>query len=91
MTQRIDRAATAADVSEMLGEIDPLAVERLLATGASVIEIASAIHAIEDEVELGESPREPVSPREAQARAVLEELVFDSPDEEPDEEPVART
>jgi hypothetical protein len=91
MMHRIDRAATAADVSEMLGEIDPHALERLLATGASVIEIASAIHAIEDEVELGELPRDPVSAREAQARAVLEDLVFDSPDEEPDVEPLART
>jgi hypothetical protein len=91
MMQRIDRPATAIDVSEMLGEIDPLAMERLLATGASVIEIASAIHAIEDEVELGELSRDPVSPREAQARAVLEDLVFDSPDEEPDVEHIART
>jgi hypothetical protein len=53
----IDRAATAEDVNEMLGEIDPLAMERLLALGASVMEIASAIHAIDHEADL-ELPRE---------------------------------
>jgi hypothetical protein len=78
-------SATATDVSRLLGDVDPLVVERILATGASPDEIGEALLVVEDEQGFGEEQREPSSPRVAEVRAVLQELsVLDEfgPDED---------
>jgi hypothetical protein len=77
-----DRPATAAEVTNLLGEIDPIAVERLVATGATIDEIAQAATDLDDEVEFAESSRVASSPREAELRAILDELVFSVPEDE---------
>ena len=68
--------ATAVDVSRLLGDIDPLVMERILDTGASPEEIDEALRETEDEQGFGEEPRAPSSPRVVEVRAVLDELVF---------------
>jgi hypothetical protein len=75
--------ATESDISRMLGEVDPLIVERLLETNASAEEIDEALREAEDERGLGELSRAPSSPRVAQVRAVLDDtgLLDDDPDE----------
>ncbi|HTR52360.1 MAG TPA: hypothetical protein VMJ10_16720 [Kofleriaceae bacterium] len=85
------KPATAADLLEMLGEIDPIALDKLLAIGASAAEVAEAAIAIEDEDAFGELHREPSSPRAAEVRAILEELVFEKTEDADDESEVART
>jgi hypothetical protein len=69
--------ATAQDVEAMLGELDAIVVERILATHATADEVAEAVGAIEDEDGFGE-PHQPSSPREAEVRAILESLVFEA-------------
>jgi hypothetical protein len=88
---RADRPATAADIVALLGELEPLAIDRLLATGATSAEVAEAVSAIEDEDAFGEIHHEPSSPREAEVRAILEELVFETVEEREDEREIART
>ena len=66
--------ATAADVSRMLGDVDPLILERILSTGASVDEIDEALREAEDEGGFGEEHHVPSSPRVLAVRAVLDEL-----------------
>lgn len=66
--------ATAADVSRMLGDVDPLIVERILSTGASVDEIDEALREAEDEGGFGEEHHVASSPRVLAVRAVLDEL-----------------
>jgi len=58
----------------MLGEVDPLIVERILATGASTEEIGEALLVAEDTHGFGELPHQPSSPRVAEVCAVLDEL-----------------
>jgi hypothetical protein len=68
--------ATLDEVAELLGErVDPSIVERILATGASVDQIAEAIEDIEHEVRLDER-RVAASPEVAEVRTILEELPF---------------
>jgi hypothetical protein len=66
--------ATAADVSRMLGDVDPLILERILSTGASVDEIDEALREAEDEGGFGEEHHAASSPRVLAVRAVLDEL-----------------
>ena len=72
--------ATATDVSRLLGDdVDPLILERILATGATPDEIGEALRVVEDERGFGEAPHEPSSPKVAEVRAVLHEMqVLDS-------------
>jgi len=74
--------ATATNVTELLGEIDPITMERLLATGASPDEIAEAVDEVQDEGGFGETHRPPSTPRVAQVRAILEEHVFEDLEDE---------
>ncbi len=74
--------ATAANVTELLGEIDALTMEKLLATGASKEEIAEAVNEIEDEDAFGEAHRPPSSPKVAEVRSILEETVFEDLEDE---------
>jgi hypothetical protein len=70
-------AATAADLAALLGELDALVIERILATGATTDEVAEAMTSIMDEDDGAEGAHAPSSPRVAEVRAVLEELVLD--------------
>lgn len=80
-------SATANDVNRLLGDVDPLIVERILATGASLDEIDEALRVVEQERGFGaEESRLPSSPKVAEVRAVLEELSVLDNDVEPDED-----
>ena len=46
---RMKAPATANEVNRILGDVDPLVVERILATGASADEISEALSEVEDE------------------------------------------
>ncbi|MBS1118436.1 MAG: hypothetical protein H6Q90_664 [Deltaproteobacteria bacterium] len=75
--------ATAEEVTGLLGEVDPNVLDRILAIGATFDEVGEALSAIEDEDGYGEIPHAASSPRVAEVRAVLEELVLEEPQEEP--------
>jgi hypothetical protein len=78
--------ANADDVQHMIGDVEPLIVERILATGASADEVAEAVRELEDERGFGETHHVPSSPRVAQVRAILDDCyVLDEPPEEPAE------
>lgn len=66
--------ASASDVTRLLGDVDPLILERILSTGASADEIDEALREAEDEGGFGEERHAPSSPRVHAVRAVLDEL-----------------
>jgi hypothetical protein len=66
--------ATATDVNRLLGDVDPLVLERILAIGATPDEIGEALRVVEQERGFGEEPHEASSPKVAEVRAVLDEL-----------------
>lgn len=66
--------ATASDVNRLLGDVDPIVVERILAIGASADEIGEALLEVEEERGFGEEPRHPSSPAVIEVRAVLDEM-----------------
>ncbi len=66
--------ASANDVSQLLGDVDPLAIERIISTGATSDEIVEALRATQDEYGFGEESHEPSSPAVAEVRAVLSDL-----------------
>jgi hypothetical protein len=66
--------ATANEVNRILGDVDPLVVERILATGASADEISEALSEVEDEHGFGEQAHRSSSPCVAEVRALLDEL-----------------
>ncbi len=74
-----------------MGELEPLAIEQLLVTGATLDEVTAAVAAIEDEDTFGESRHEPPSAREAEVRAILEQLVLEDAEQRDDEREIART
>jgi hypothetical protein len=78
--------ATANDVSRLLGDVNPIALERILETGATPDEIAEALRVVEDERGFGEETHEPSSSRVAEVRAVLHEMSMLDSDIEPDED-----
>ena len=78
--------ATSADVNELLGEIDPLVLERILATGATPEEIGEALMVVEQERGFGEEPHEPSSPRVTEVRALLQHLSVLEREVEPEED-----
>jgi DNA-binding transcriptional MerR regulator len=73
--------ATHAQIVELLGDVDELYVKRIEDTGASLDEIGEALGDLEDEDRLGEPPRMAWSPKVAEIRAILEELLDESDDE----------
>lgn len=83
--------ATASEIVALLGELEPLALEKLLATGATIGQVAEAVSAIEDEDAIGEVHRAPSTPQEAEVRAVLGALVFEDVEERESEREIART
>jgi hypothetical protein len=90
MTDQI-RPATATELVALLGELEALTVERLLATRATADEVAEAVSAIEDEDAFGKVHHQPSSPREAEVRAILEEVLFEDVEEREAEREIART
>ncbi|HTL37182.1 MAG TPA: hypothetical protein VL326_28800 [Kofleriaceae bacterium] len=63
--------ASASEVTAMLGEVDPMVVARVLATNASVDEIAEAVRGNDDGGELSFLPAS--SSRVAEVRSILDE------------------
>ncbi len=78
-------SATPTDVNRLIGDVDPLILERILETGATPDEISEALLVVEDERGFGEEAHMPSSPRVAEVRAVLDEMSVLEPDE-PDED-----
>jgi len=75
--------ATANEVRDVLGDVDDLVVERVLETGASVEEIASAMASLEYQQVLGEASAAQVTGPTLTVRAILEECLAE-PDAEED-------
>jgi len=65
----------AEQITALVGEVDPLVIERIISTGATVDEVAEAVAEIEAELVEGEAIRidaPPPSPRVSTVRALLE-------------------
>jgi DNA-binding transcriptional MerR regulator len=75
-------AASYQEIAAVLGDVDDLIVQRIADTGASLDEIGEALDQLEDQLQWGEEERMPTSPRVAQVRSILEELVDDLADED---------
>jgi len=69
-------STTAAELEDLLGDVNPLMIERILATQATTAEVAEALADAEDERRFGER-RVPASARVAEVREILEELLDD--------------
>jgi hypothetical protein len=78
--------ATATDVNRLLGDVDPLVLEKILELGASPDEIAEALLVVEDERGFGEEHHEPSTPRVAEVRTLLQQMSVLDNDIEPDED-----
>jgi hypothetical protein len=74
-----DTAITADELTDLLGELDADATERLLALAPTFDDVVEALAAIEDEAS-GVGIHVPSSPKLLEVRAVLEELMFDQDD-----------
>ncbi len=83
--------ASATEIVDLLGDVEPLTLEKLLATGATIGEVAEAVSAIEDEDSFGEVHHAPSTAREAAVRAILEDLMFETFEERESERGVIRT
>ena len=73
--------ASYQQIVELLGEVDPLFVKRIEDTGASVDEIGEALSDVESE-RFGAERRPVSSPRVAEVRAILDELMDDPDDDD---------
>jgi len=69
-----------SEVSAILGEVDPLIIERVVDTGASIDEIAEALGELEDDAGFSDVRRIPSSSRVIEVRAILAELLDDEQD-----------
>lgn len=75
--------ATASDVHRLLGDLDPVVLERLLEIGASPDEIGAALCSVEDEHGFGEERRASSSSKIDEVRALLDELaILDAGDDD---------
>jgi hypothetical protein len=70
------------ELTELLGDVDELIIERILETGATVDEVGEALSYVEDEQGLGEGQRAPSSSRVVEVRAILADLFQPEDDEE---------
>lgn len=66
--------AKAEDVQRVIGEVDPVICERILATGATADEIAEAVRELEDERGFGETHHVPSSPRVTEVVSILDDF-----------------
>jgi len=69
----VDQLATQADVTRLLGQIDPLMVARVLAVAPTRDELLEAVSVIEDDQQ--EEPRTPSEARIACLRGILQVLL----------------
>ena len=60
---------------ELLGDVDDLFVKRIADTGASLDELGESLGDVQSEDVIGEPPHVASSPRVAEVRAILEELM----------------
>lgn len=81
MTANVMSPATAEDLQHVLGDVDALVIERILATEATADEVAAALAELVEEQQLG-ARRIPASPRVAAVLDILEELADDYDDED---------
>jgi hypothetical protein len=73
--------ATAEELEDLLGDVNPLMIERILATQATVGEVVEALADAEDERRFMER-RSPTSARVAEVREIIEELLDDREEDE---------
>ena len=76
------QATNAEQLTALLGEVEPTVIRRILEMNPSLDEVAEALSAIEDEDANAKAHHQPSTPKVAEVRAVLEELVLDSPENE---------
>jgi len=69
-------STTAAELEDLLGDVNPLMIERILATQATTAEVAEALADAEDE-RRSQERHVPASARVAEVRAIIEELIDD--------------
>lgn len=86
-----EHPASTPELIDLLGAVEPITLDRLLATGATIAEVAEAVSAIEDEQAFGEVHHSPSTPRVAEVQAILEDLMFESFEEREDEREIVRT
>jgi hypothetical protein len=72
-----DTPITADELTDLLGELDTDAVERLLALAPTVDEVVEALAALEDDVAYASYTHVPSSPTVVEVRRILEEVVFE--------------
>lgn len=73
--------ATADELEDLLGDVNPLILEKILATQATAAEVAEALADAEDEARFQER-RAPMSARAAEVREILEEILDDRQEDE---------
>lgn len=76
------QAATADQVAGLLGEVDAITMERILAIGASLAEVHEALEIAQDEQGFGDERHPPSTPRVAEVRAVIDELADDDAEQD---------
>lgn len=67
---------TANELEDLLGDVNPMIIERIIATQATAAEVAEALADAEDERRFQER-RAPTSPRVAEVREIIDELLDD--------------
>ena len=72
--------ATTEQIADLLGDVDPLVAERIIATDATEGEIEEALALVEDERRTGEL-HPATSPRVCEVREILEDLLDERSDE----------
>ena len=72
---------TAEQLVGLFGEVDAIAIERILATGATEDEVREALAALDDEESFGELSELPISPKVAEVRELIVTYVLDDRDE----------
>jgi len=76
--------ATSYDVARVIGDVDPVIVERIVLTGASADEVAEAVRELEDERGFGETHHVGSSTRVSEVRAILDDFYVLEPDVDED-------
>ncbi len=66
-------AATYEEIAQLVGDLDEPTLDRIREVGASVAEVAEAVHRLRDGAPLDEPPAPVSSTRVAEVRAILEE------------------
>lgn len=67
----VDQLATAADVTQLLGDVDAQTISRILAIAPTRDELARAIHDVDDDDDLDDESGTPSAARVASIRRVI--------------------